>query len=110
MHGNIKMFPDETVPGMGGEKGEWWWGWIDVWHIWYILRIFVNATLYTQHSRYTKKKKGKKCLKENKWIQQAAGSKGNTYQAVAFLHTTNKQLEINKSATQDTWNWFICQL
>jgi hypothetical protein len=57
-----------------------------------------------------KKKKGKKCLKENKWIQQAAGSKGNTYQAVAFLHTTNKQLEINKSATQDTWNWFICQL
>jgi hypothetical protein len=39
------MRPVETIPGMrgGGDKGEWWRGWIQVWYIWYILRIFVNA-------------------------------------------------------------------
>jgi hypothetical protein len=28
------------------DKGEWWRGWIQVWCIWYIVRTFVNATMY----------------------------------------------------------------
>jgi hypothetical protein len=42
-----KLIPVETVPGMGEEdKGEWWRGQIQVWYIWYIVRTFVNATMY----------------------------------------------------------------
>jgi hypothetical protein len=39
-----KMIPIETVPGMGegGDKGECWREWIQVWYIWYIARIFVS--------------------------------------------------------------------
>jgi hypothetical protein len=29
------------------KKGEWWREWIQVWYIWYILRTFLNATMYT---------------------------------------------------------------
>jgi hypothetical protein len=46
MYGNRKVIPVETIPGMGGDKGEWWKGWIQVWYIWYIVRTFVNATMY----------------------------------------------------------------
>jgi hypothetical protein len=28
------------------DKGEWWRRWIQVWHIWYIARTFINATIY----------------------------------------------------------------
>jgi hypothetical protein len=30
-----KIIPDETIPWMvgGGDKGEWWTGWIQVWYI-----------------------------------------------------------------------------
>jgi hypothetical protein len=26
MYGNRKVIPVETIPGMGGDKGEWWKG------------------------------------------------------------------------------------
>jgi hypothetical protein len=46
------MIPVEIIPGMGeGEdKGEWWKGWIQAWYILYIIRTFVNATMYPQHN------------------------------------------------------------
>jgi hypothetical protein len=42
------MRPDETSPGMGeeGDKRQWWRGWIQLWYIWYIVRTFINATMY----------------------------------------------------------------
>jgi hypothetical protein len=42
------MIPVETVPGIrgGGDKGEQWRGWMQIWYIWYILRTFANATMY----------------------------------------------------------------
>jgi hypothetical protein len=45
---NAKMILVETIPGMEGErdKGEQWRGWNQVWYIWYIIRTFVNATMY----------------------------------------------------------------
>jgi hypothetical protein len=48
MHINRKMIPIETIQGMGagGDEGEWWRGWIQVWYIWYIVRTFVNVTTY----------------------------------------------------------------
>jgi hypothetical protein len=50
------MIPVETVTGITGEgeKGEWWRGWIQVWYIWYIVRTFVNATMYPQHRNFKK--------------------------------------------------------
>jgi hypothetical protein len=30
----------------GGNKGELWRGWIQVWYIWYIIRTFVDPTMY----------------------------------------------------------------
>jgi hypothetical protein len=40
----------ETIPGMGGAeegvKGEWWKRWIQ---LWYIVRTFVNVTIYPQY-------------------------------------------------------------
>jgi hypothetical protein len=42
------MRPVETIPGMGGgEKGEWWRGWIQ---LWYIERTFVNVTIHPQYN------------------------------------------------------------
>jgi hypothetical protein len=32
--------------GGGTYKGEWWMCWIQVWFIWYIVRIFVNVKMY----------------------------------------------------------------
>jgi hypothetical protein len=29
-----------------GNKREWWRGWIQVWHIWYTARTFINVTMY----------------------------------------------------------------
>jgi hypothetical protein len=42
------MISVETTPGgvRGGDEGEWCKGWIQVWYIWYIVRTFVNATMY----------------------------------------------------------------
>jgi hypothetical protein len=39
------MFPVETIPEVGGEgdRKEWWRGWIQ---LWYIVRTFVNVTMY----------------------------------------------------------------
>jgi hypothetical protein len=31
----------------GGNKGEWWRGWIQIWYVWYIVRTFVNAIMYS---------------------------------------------------------------
>jgi hypothetical protein len=55
------MIPVETIPGMGGreDKGEWWKRWIQLWYIQYIVRTFVNATIYphpAQHKGKTKTK------------------------------------------------------
>jgi hypothetical protein len=43
-----KVTSVETNPGVGEgkDKGEWWMGWIQVWHICYTVRTFVNATMY----------------------------------------------------------------
>jgi hypothetical protein len=45
MYENGKMRLVETIPGMegGGAKGEWWKGLIQ---LWYIVRTFVNVTMY----------------------------------------------------------------
>jgi hypothetical protein len=45
------MRPIETIPEMGN-KGEWWRRWTQ---LWYIVRIFVNATTYPQHNNNNKK-------------------------------------------------------
>jgi hypothetical protein len=48
---NGKRRPVKTVPWMGGGcKGKWWSWWIHIGYIWYILRTFVNATMYLQHN------------------------------------------------------------
>jgi hypothetical protein len=49
----------EATPGIGGgkNKGEWWRGWIQLEYIWYILRTFVNGTMYPQHNNFKKRKK-----------------------------------------------------
>jgi hypothetical protein len=46
------MKPAETIAGIGegGNKREWWRVLIQVWYIWYIIRHFVNATMYPQHN------------------------------------------------------------
>jgi hypothetical protein len=43
-----KMIPVEIVSWMGEgvDKAEQWRRWIQVWHIWYIVRTFVNTTMY----------------------------------------------------------------
>jgi hypothetical protein len=48
MYVNGKMIPVETVPEIGGgrDEGEWWKGWIQVQYTWYIIRTFVNGTMY----------------------------------------------------------------
>jgi hypothetical protein len=35
MYKNGEMRPVETIPGMGegGDKGEWWRGWIQLWYM-----------------------------------------------------------------------------
>jgi hypothetical protein len=48
------MKPVEIIPGMGGGKGEWWRGWN---HLWYILRDFVNVTMYLQYNNSKKYRK-----------------------------------------------------
>jgi hypothetical protein len=46
MYENGKMRPAETIVGREcGDKGEWWRGWIQ---LWYIVRIFINGTIYSQ--------------------------------------------------------------
>jgi hypothetical protein len=47
MNVNAKIIPFETIPGMGGrvDKGEWR-RWTQIWYIWYIVRTFINATMY----------------------------------------------------------------
>jgi hypothetical protein len=36
------------------DKAEQWKGWIEVWHIWYIVRTFVNATVYPHPAQQRK--------------------------------------------------------
>jgi hypothetical protein len=46
-----------------GNKGECWRGWNQVWYIWYIVRTFVNATLYPHPTQLkTKEMKEKDIL------------------------------------------------
>jgi hypothetical protein len=54
-----KMRSVETIPGMGGkgDKVEWWRRWIK---IWYIVRAFVNATMYPSTTIKNRKKQKKK--------------------------------------------------
>jgi hypothetical protein len=33
--------------GAEGDKGDWWKAWIQVWYIWYIVRTFVNVSMYS---------------------------------------------------------------
>jgi hypothetical protein len=41
---------------MGRDRGEWWKGWTQVWYSWYVVRTFVNATIYPQPGTTIKKK------------------------------------------------------
>jgi hypothetical protein len=52
-----KTRPVETISGIGGEedKGEWWRGCIQLWYVWYIVRTFVNVTMYHLHNNNNKK-------------------------------------------------------
>jgi hypothetical protein len=56
MYVNGKMRPVETISGMGeeGDKGEWWKGWIQ---LWYIVKTFVNITMYPQYNNNKKESK-----------------------------------------------------
>jgi hypothetical protein len=47
------MSPVETISGIGvgRNKGEWWWGWIQ---LEYIVKLFVNVTMYPQHNNKNK--------------------------------------------------------
>jgi hypothetical protein len=57
MYVNGKMIPVETMPGIegGGNKGEWWRGWFQVWHTLYIVRTFViPQSTPTQHNKKNK--------------------------------------------------------
>jgi hypothetical protein len=50
------MIPFEITLQMGGEGDkEWSRGWIQLQYIWYIVRTFINATVYP-HSAQEKKK------------------------------------------------------
>jgi hypothetical protein len=42
------MIPTETILRLGGGGGKWeqWMGWVQILYIWYIVRTFVNATMY----------------------------------------------------------------
>jgi hypothetical protein len=55
------MIPVETIPGMGRgwDKGEW----IKVWYIWYIVRTFVNATMYPHLAQLPQKQTNKQTNK-----------------------------------------------
>jgi hypothetical protein len=66
------MIPVKSFPGMGGgrDKGEWWRGWIQVWYSWYIVRTFVNATMYP-HSAQQFKKEKKRILKMKTEIKKS---------------------------------------
>jgi hypothetical protein len=41
------------------DEREQWKGWIQVWYIWYIVKIFVNATMHPHLEQYKKKKRTK---------------------------------------------------
>jgi hypothetical protein len=53
---NLKIISIETSPGVWGKgnKGEWWRWWIQVRYIWYIVRTFVNATMYPHPTQQLK--------------------------------------------------------
>jgi hypothetical protein len=54
------MVSVESISGMvGGNKGKWLGWWIQVWYIWYIVRKFVNATIYPHPVQNFKKTLGK---------------------------------------------------
>jgi hypothetical protein len=53
--GRGKMW-GKGVGGRRGSKGEWWWGWL---HLWYIVRTFVNVTMYPWPNNNLKKFKKK---------------------------------------------------
>jgi hypothetical protein len=65
MYLNRKMVYVETIPGMG-EVGRWrkYLHYIQVWYIWYIvryiLRTFINGTMYTLLSTIIKNQNKKK--------------------------------------------------
>jgi hypothetical protein len=90
MYGNGKMIPVETVPrtGAGWDKGEWWRGWIQVWHIWYIVRTFVNATTYPQHNN---KKKSMELVVELLLLKSKSNmlSQNSPVSWYLFLHKQN---------------------
>jgi hypothetical protein len=54
---NGKIRSVEAIPGMV-HKGEWWGGWWT--QLWYIVRTFVNATMYSQYNNNKKWKTKKK--------------------------------------------------
>jgi hypothetical protein len=47
----------KVSPEMGRDKGKWWRRWIQVWYIWYIVRTFVNATVYPYPAQNNLKRK-----------------------------------------------------
>jgi hypothetical protein len=62
MNVNGKMISVENIPGMGRGEDErkWWRRWIQVWYIQYIVRTFVNATMYHHPAQQLKKDYGNK--------------------------------------------------
>jgi hypothetical protein len=54
----------ETISGMGWGRRIMVRGWIEVWYIWYIVRTFVNATMYPHP---TLKLKNTKCNVVGSW-------------------------------------------
>jgi hypothetical protein len=59
MYVSGKMRPVETIPGMGEDKGELW-----RIQLWYIVRTFVNVTMYPQYNKNKNKFKKLKRRKE----------------------------------------------
>jgi hypothetical protein len=99
----LKLFQN----GERRDKGEWWWwwgGWIQLWYIWYIVRTFINATVYSYPGQqleknvkpylknHWKKKKKKEQPSNNKWT-------GGMTQVVKHLSSKYEALISNPSTT-----------
>jgi hypothetical protein len=72
--------------GEGG-KGEWWRGWIQLWHI---VRTFVNVTMHSQYNHNKKKKeRNYLCL----WLYTSNPSSVHNNCAVIIAFTNGKHKE-----------------
>jgi hypothetical protein len=100
------MKPVESVPGIN----EWWMKesrqrWIQLWHIWYTVRTFVNTPMYP-HPAQLKKRKEKTIAKKDWW----SGSSCKPWvQAPVQQKKKSANIQIISIHYQQNWpHWCIC--